>query len=184
MASLKDETTGRVYDLEPNVPFIVGRGKQIGLDHPQLSRNQLELNLLDDGRCFVKRLSSNPSLLRGKMLPMHHEIQVDDGDIIELLPNELPFKVCLETAAQDLYPPSTVQRGNPYYYDDSNMDEYQTQQQPSVFPSVDVDESGYETTGDEEQEDDSESDGWLSTESSLLGGEEWDDDQEKSRDNK
>ena len=71
------------------------------------------------------------------------------------------------------------QRGDPYFYDDFNADEYQTQQQASLYQSASTDDETESTTtdgDDETHEEDSESDGWISTESSLLAGEGWDDD--------
>ena len=87
------------------------------------------------------------------------------------------------TKTEGIHHLSVVGQGSRYYYDDFNADEYQTQQQASLL-QVNIDESEYTTTSDDAQEEDSDSDGWMSTESSLLGGEKWDDIQEESNSNK
>ncbi|KAI9494415.1 hypothetical protein BDB00DRAFT_819067 [Zychaea mexicana] len=40
MASLYDETNDKTYPLEPNVPFILGRGDNLNIHDPRVSRNQ------------------------------------------------------------------------------------------------------------------------------------------------
>ncbi|KAG2221713.1 hypothetical protein INT45_002751 [Circinella minor] len=74
--------------------------------------------------------------------------------------------------------------GEKYYYDENNMDEYQTQQPSISRYSIEGDEYyslGNELTSDEDEpvgdgNSDNGSDGWVSSESSLLGGERWTDD--------
>ena len=105
--------------------------------------------------------------------------------------NAFPYKFCLpdeinQRPEQDIVIPPTVSTAMPgekYYYDENNMDEYQTQQPSTTQYSVNADEydsPGHEQTSDEDEpvggeNDDNGSDGWVSSESSLLGGERWND---------
>ncbi|KAI7853991.1 hypothetical protein BDC45DRAFT_569538 [Circinella umbellata] len=194
MATIHDETNDVSHTIKPNEPLIIGRGTaQFNLTHPNVSRKQVEINLLDNGSCFVKRLAVNPTLLNGKALPKDSEIQVYNGDIIELIPNTLPYKFCLPGKMNQclelddvVIPPTapTAMPGEKYYYDENNMDEYQTQQPSMGRYSIEGDEyysPGHELTSDEDEpvgdgNSDHGSDGWVSSESSLLGGERWTDD--------
>ncbi|KAI9244715.1 hypothetical protein BDA99DRAFT_610097 [Phascolomyces articulosus] len=192
MASLHDETNNQYYPLEPEVTLIIGRENpqfNLGHDH-RVGRRQIELNLVEDGSCFVKRLGTNPSLLGTKLLPRNCEIQVYDGDLLKLIPVIfiLPNSRNPEDRDRNAVIPPTVPtpiEGEKYYYDENNMEEYQTQQPPSMAQnSLDFQQDDNEednTTTDEEEakakqnEEEEESDGWITTESSLLGGEDWSD---------
>ncbi|CAM0135729.1 unnamed protein product [Umbelopsis sp. WA50703] len=83
---LKDLTHDKIYQLEPDVPVIVGRGEKFDIHDRTVSRKQIQLEALSDGRCFAERLSENPSLLGTKLLPLKKKVEVKHNDIINLLP--------------------------------------------------------------------------------------------------
>ncbi|KAG2184593.1 hypothetical protein INT43_000502 [Umbelopsis isabellina] len=83
---LKDLTNDKLYQLEPNIPVLVGRGEKFDIHDRTVSRKQIQLEALSDGRCFVERLSENPSLLGTKLLPLKNKVEVKHNDIINLLP--------------------------------------------------------------------------------------------------
>ncbi|CDH52968.1 predicted protein [Lichtheimia corymbifera JMRC:FSU:9682] len=88
MTSLIDLRNGHQITLHEEEPFILGRGNPDHLEilNPHVSRKQVRISLLEDGRCFIERLAPNPSLLNGKQLPLRKEIQIFNGDIINLIP--------------------------------------------------------------------------------------------------
>ncbi|KAM3586787.1 hypothetical protein VKS41_001844 [Umbelopsis sp. WA50703] len=92
---LKDLTHDKIYQLEPDVPVIVGRGEKFDIHDRTVSRKQIQLEALSDGRCFAERLSENPSLLGTKLLPLKKKVEVKHNDIINLLPGKLPFQLNL-----------------------------------------------------------------------------------------
>ncbi|KAL1929779.1 hypothetical protein VTP01DRAFT_1917 [Rhizomucor pusillus] len=175
MALLRNVTTGEEITLEPEKPFILGRGGKFKINNRFVSKQQVKITLLEDGRCFVERLAANPSLLRGQLLPMKKEVEVSDGDMINLVPDMYPFEIVIPQSHD-----ASVTKGSETFYDDSNTQEYQTQltTQEDAF-----DEDAEETTDEENRSlsdvdpqmlDDRISEqfdheDWISTESSLVG---------------
>ncbi|KAI7881384.1 hypothetical protein K492DRAFT_206870 [Lichtheimia hyalospora FSU 10163] len=151
MTSLIDQRDGHKITLHEGDPLILGRGNPNHLDilNPHVSRKQVRISLLDDGRCFVERLAPNPSLLNGKLLPLRKEIQVFNGDIINLIPKDLAFRLISSGTQEELASDiSSYQRTH------GIQEPYATQGHGSV-----------------------ESEGEASDESSLLGNASWSDDE-------
>ncbi|KAI9312854.1 hypothetical protein BX666DRAFT_2030734 [Dichotomocladium elegans] len=170
-AIILNEDSGKPIPLEPEIPIDVGRGPRFDIDD--------------------RHLGSNPSLLHEKNLPQNKEVEVHNGDTVYLLAHKYPFKVILpnddETKTASVEP-----QGDKYYYDDTNQDEYQTQKPSLSQIQRDSEVSGTDTEKEEEEEIEDEDrknrmdeneefidDGWLSSESSLLGGESWGDEDDK-----
>ncbi|KAI8096867.1 uncharacterized protein BX664DRAFT_325070 [Halteromyces radiatus] len=171
MASVFNETTQESYPLIPNVPLILGR-KHVDRSDQRVSRAHVQITLLDDQRCFVKALSTNLCTLDNAILPKKlnqdgneegEEIEAFNSQWIHLLPGQLyPFRLDVPkvmTIPTPRKPLLLQQDENDGDHEDIMMDSSQ----------------------EKEQQEDKSEDDWvgsnnssiISTESSLLGSEEW-----------
>ncbi|KAI8576319.1 hypothetical protein K450DRAFT_274885 [Umbelopsis ramanniana AG] len=104
-----DLTTNKSFEFDAESTLILGRGDPFGIQDRTVSRKQVQLEALRDGRCFAERLSENPSLLGTKLLPLKHKVEVSHKDIISLLPGKFPFQInfphhFLEGSQEDTQP--------------------------------------------------------------------------------
>ncbi|KAI7898570.1 uncharacterized protein BX663DRAFT_555776 [Cokeromyces recurvatus] len=79
--SFRNQTTNEEYELIKGGTIIMGRHKH-GIDSRFVSENQLEINYLEDGRCFVKMLTNKIVKLNNAALPFQKEIQMSNNDKI------------------------------------------------------------------------------------------------------
>ncbi|KAI9472469.1 MAG: hypothetical protein EXX96DRAFT_542563 [Benjaminiella poitrasii] len=79
--SFKNLTTNEEYDLIKGGTVIMGRHKH-GIESRFVSEKQIEINYLEDGRCFVKMLTNKVIKLNNAALPFQQEIQMNNHDEI------------------------------------------------------------------------------------------------------
>ncbi|KAG1049909.1 hypothetical protein G6F43_007793 [Rhizopus delemar] len=97
MAYFQNSETNEIYSLMPNEQVILGRDKY-GLKGRYCSREHVKITLLEDGRCFVEKLTDHAALLNTAQLPLKKEIEAFNGDVI-IIPNDQ--KIILKLKSND-----------------------------------------------------------------------------------
>ncbi|KAI8391506.1 uncharacterized protein BYT42DRAFT_197773 [Radiomyces spectabilis] len=176
MASIRSFATHVQCPLPVNQPVILGRERPpFNIHHRQVSRKHAQITYLDDGRCFIVRLSPNPVVLRGKLLPHQVEVEAFNKDVLYLLPDELDFEILLPQIAKPSKPTtSQTQTSKPPATErEKELADYAHELQTRDY------ELDQHTTTDEENISDTDidtdneivsaSDSDISQESSLIG---------------
>ncbi|KAI8340130.1 hypothetical protein BC941DRAFT_419484 [Chlamydoabsidia padenii] len=185
MGSVFNATNNTTYELVPEVPLILGR-LQVNKKDQRISRHHVQITLLNDQRCFVKALSSNPCTLDNAILPKKlteegkfegEEVEAFNDQWIHLLPGRFyPFRLTLPKSMTTPTPRKLLiqhETDKDSDGDDDDSDSIASDEQ-QCDSLMDINTPGYE--------DDrvlsyspSISSSIISTESSLIGGEPWSD---------
>lgn len=89
-------------EITTNEPFFLGRSRESCIQDTLVSRNHINLFADFEKNCVTfKVLGVNASSLNGNILEMNKEYTAADGDVIEVLPEKYPYKVCFTNGGQN-----------------------------------------------------------------------------------